>query len=1805
MIRVAMTLLAVLTTTTAMADRQSPVYNIEVCKGGIGEVYVRGWVYDPNQRDQEIDLYITIATALDENDPGYDWFSTEDYPESITRKSRQVVNNVHNLTTGNHGFEARIPIEPLSNTFGEDVAKTFYVKIYARTYEYNPNNPNHDNYQYQLNGQYTAVNVVINSGYGTAADPFLIANATHWDAMADVLADADVASFYNSCHYKLDDNYNHYPEGYVSTTPVTKMWGSGYLDQHPCPFAGNFDGNGKRLYVNISNEGLTDDFMAAPFAYAQGASIHDLTVSGTVRGVPAAGGIVGIAHAGGIVGIAKGTLSMDRCVFDGTISNFYESAGGLICVCDVLTLQIQNCLFKGSFSPMSQVSDIMYHPITLKKDTVSVVNVLDGTGVYYLYTAPPTAELGDYIINGAEGTPVSTERVPYVWDTEVLAVADGNTYYAPYTIQILQNQPYTYGFEDDDNLAGGWRMSRDDGNPEFTMDTRHGGYYSLHLHQMFNTVISPRIDATGPIKFSFYYYVYGNNLTIPMRVRYSTTTADDFRSTAQTYCTQGSWEKYTMICPAGTKYVGIDVQARPFNMYIDDITIELSDITPTALNDIAATDVTATSANITWTGEAETFDVNFREKAFFHDDFSGGIGQWYAYEMTDQLFHQQPPTTWQVANPSGKNPIAVSINYYTWLDEDGNPTESTGVYDMDDWLISPKIPLKGTLYFSTKFDALSDDYDPETDKCEVLVTTSSSDYTTMRMQYRFSPDVFIKIDEIPTTASTLTNIDHRTCSLDRFNGQEGYIIFRHKSKHKSWFQIDDVYVYRTTNDFTTQTTPGHNLELTGLRPNTAYDFQVRSKLYSSVSSWSQLQSFTTEDFKSLADNAGIAALADGKKHDVILEDFKLIRDRNWSTLCLPFDVADGDDTDGITFSGTPLEGATVKELTGSGFSNDVLTMNFTEVSSIEAGKPYIVQLPKGADLVIHNDNEWGALVSRVAAGESFAGRYVTLDSDINVSTMVGTEQHPFCGTFDGNGHTLNVSIDNSGADYAAPFRYINGATICNVKVTGAVSGGQYCSGIVGAALGGTNNIRSCWMAATVTNQNYVGGVLGHGTTSSVTISGCYLTGNLSAQTIGVFCGGSSGGTNAISNCWTSGAYSNGTSITINLFLTDGGEVSLTKCSHNDDRITQGDQIGFMVGSGPIVSCLGDQWTSDDNINVVLKPSADLLSTDIQDPLFERVTVSSNAPTPANLSCGQFEGTYSPFADTSEMLLDTNNTANEAFHAAYGYDRTSLDEGFVNWYNDETLTSPATVIPFNADGNVTLYAGMRVELADSSDNSETIASAVSSGRTHDRTVVLKDRTLYRDDDWNTLCLPFSLNEAQIASSPLAGVTIMELDGTTSNLTNGTLTLNFKEAFSIEAGRPYLVKWQHPTIVIDNASKWESFASAVNNGTSYAGKLVRLAADIDVSTMAGTAEHPFCGIFDGNGHTLNLSIDETGVAYAAPFCYINGATICNLRVTGSVSGGPYCAGIVGAAVGGTNSIRNCWMAASVTSQGNNIGGILGHGTTSAVTISNCYLNGSLSGQAIGVFCGGGSDGGIFTAETCWTVGTYSYTFDSTGATINLNLVRTDGGTITVSNCHHNDSNIEQGDKYTLIGSGDERLANFLGNQWTIDENEHLKLKPSIEFDNTNIVSPVFKDVTIDASAPTPITFTGGQFVGTYNPVALPVDDKSNLFLGAANTLFYPNAANNADGKYYLNACRAYFKLTDPSATVKAFVLNFGDDETTDSLTPNPSPVREGSAGAWYDMSGRKVSLSHNTPSSGEGRGRLPRGIYIHNGKKIVIK
>ena len=98
----------------------------------------------------------------------------------------------------------------------------------------------------------------------------------------------------------------------------------------------------------------------------------------------------------------------------------------------------------------------------------------------------------------------------------------------------------------------------------------------------------------------------------------------------------------------------------------------------------------------------------------------------------------------------------------------------------------------------------------------------------------------------------------------------------------------------------------------------------------------------------LSDNGdNSSTLADIYTYDsswnVTLQGRTLYRDGCWNTLCLPFTVHD--------FYGTPLENADVRRLSDASLDGTTLTLNFSSVTTIEAGEPYIVKWPIDADIV--------------------------------------------------------------------------------------------------------------------------------------------------------------------------------------------------------------------------------------------------------------------------------------------------------------------------------------------------------------------------------------------------------------------------------------------------------------------------------------------------------------------------------------------------------------------------------------------------------------------------------------------------------------------------------------------------------------------------------------------------------------------------------------------------------------------------------------------------------------------------------------
>ena len=155
----------------------------------------------------------------------------------------------------------------------------------------------------------------------------------------------------------------------------------------------------------------------------------------------------------------------------------------------------------------------------------------------------------------------------------------------------------------------------------------------------------------------------------------------------------------------------------------------------------------------------------------------------------------------------------------------------------------------------------------------------------------------------------------------------------------------------------------------------------------------------------------------------------------------------------------------------------------------------------------------------------------------------------------------------------------------------------------------------------------------------------------------------------------------------------------------------------------------------------------------------------------------------------------------------------------------------------------------LDLVNDGNNASIIAAAAENGGKFN--VTLKDRTLYRDGNWNTLCLPFNF-DLDATNSPISGygITVMAFDETTSTFENGTLTLNFTTVFdndtykgNLVAGTPYLIKWDvdtnNPTITdpvfygmtIDATTRNKTCDLGDGNSISFCGTYERLTYDND--------------------------------------------------------------------------------------------------------------------------------------------------------------------------------------------------------------------------------------------------------------------------------------------------------------------------------------------------------------------------------------
>ena len=197
--------------------------------------------------------------------------------------------------------------------------------------------------------------------------------------------------------------------------------------------------------------------------------------------------------------------------------------------------------------------------------------------------------------------------------------------------------------------------------------------------------------------------------------------------------------------------------------------------------------------------------------------------------------------------------------------------------------------------------------------------------------------------------------------------------------------------------------------------------------------------------------------------------------------------------------------------------------------------------------------------------------------------------------------------------------------------------------------------------------------------------------------------------------------------------------------------------------------------------------------------------------------------------------------------------------------------------------------------------------------------------------------------------------------TGNSTSADVTENYG---AVNASPDHFVQDGDGSYTIKSALGWNVFCGLLATEAKgyFTGKTVKLDADIEVSRMAGDSGHPFTGTFDGNQKTLTVSYGSADSRiteqYAAPFRYVEGCTIQNLRVSGSIyTAAKYAGGLIADQYGAV-TIRNCRSSVTINSSvdgDGTHGGLVACVNNGSITIEGCLFDGRLLGASTSK-CGG---------------------------------------------------------------------------------------------------------------------------------------------------------------------------------------------------------------------------------------------------------
>ena len=202
---------------------------------------------------------------------------------------------------------------------------------------------------------------------------------------------------------------------------------------------------------------------------------------------------------------------------------------------------------------------------------------------------------------------------------------------------------------------------------------------------------------------------------------------------------------------------------------------------------------------------------------------------------------------------------------------------------------------------------------------------------------------------------------------------------------------------------------------------------------------------------------------------------------------------------------------TAQDLLGTGYNPHhyyaiAFEGGFNASTPVNADQTVAVTFNKKDYYEIASKEDWKTFCDLVNSGQNAIDAKMTADVDLGEDIMMLGHGKNYSGTFDGQNHTLKINWNSGDRPWIAPFQTVDGATIKNLRTEGVInSSTHFLSGLIYDAYG-TTTISGC-----VSNVNIISSYTGQGCDAAgmiecvrqnakATITDCIVKGKFHATT---------------------------------------------------------------------------------------------------------------------------------------------------------------------------------------------------------------------------------------------------------------------------------------------------------------------------------------------------------------------------------------------------------------------------------------------------------------------------------------------------------------------------------------------------------------------------------------------------------------------------------------------------------------------------------------------------------------------------------